>query len=379
MIIDFGAKNFFSFKEGFDISFAFGGNCPEIISQGNYLSNVLCVKGANGSGKTNILKCIDFISRFISDSFSNKPNGLLQFDPFFESKEPTEFYVSFFIKNLTYRYEAILDENKVYSEMLYRKDKREIKVFERKEDKVTFAIKEFHDLTLMPKLRKNVSLLSMAKQFEINCAKPFIDFFSGIITNVNYRGLMPDFGNFETLDEFLYEYEDYFDFVKNILIKFDPGISDIYISKTNEDGKSKYTPWFVFDINGEEDILPLDLQSSGTKSLYRQLGSYKAVLDSGSLLVLDEFDINLHPHILPHLLQMFLDPDVNSNNAQLIFTTHNTEIMDTLGRYRTYLVNKDRIESFCYRLDEIPGDILRNDRSISLPYNQGKIGGIPKV
>jgi hypothetical protein len=53
--------------------------------------------------------------------------------------------------------------------------------------------------------------------------------------------------------------------------------------------------------------------------------------------------------------------------------------MDHLGKYRTYLVNKKNNESYGYRLDEIPGDILRNDRPVSTPYRNGKIGGVPKI
>jgi hypothetical protein len=70
-----------------------------------------------------------------------------------------------------------------------------------------------------------------------------------------------------------------------------------------------------------------------------------------------------------------LDPK-QTRSRQLLFTTHNTEIMDILGRYRTYLVQKVDNESFAYRLDEVPGDILRNDRPISPAYNDGKIGAL---
>jgi AAA15 family ATPase/GTPase len=76
---------------------------------------------------------------------------------------------------------------------------------------------------------------------------------------------------------------------------------------------------------------------------------------------------------------LFDDPEKNINNAQLIFTTHNTDIMDKLGKYRVVLVNKQDNESFLYRLDEIPGDILRNDRSIIPAYKAGKIGGKPRL
>ena len=95
--------------------------------------------------------------------------------------------------------------------------------------------------------------------------------------------------------------------------------------------------------------------------------------------MLDEFDINLHPDILPLLLNLFNDEQKNPHNAQMIFSTHDTSIMDRLGKYRTYLVNKKNNESFGYRLDEIPGDILRNDRPVSTPYRNGKVGGVPKV
>lgn len=53
--------------------------------------------------------------------------------------------------------------------------------------------------------------------------------------------------------------------------------------------------------------------------------------------------------------------------------------MDYLGKYRIVLVNKENNESFLYRLDEISGDLLRNDRSISKVYENGKIGGKPRL
>ncbi|MDD3903839.1 MAG: ATP-binding protein, partial [Sphaerochaeta sp.] len=67
------------------------------------------------------------------------------------------------------------------------------------------------------------------------------------------------------------------------------------------------------------------------------------------------------------------------NNAQLIFCTHNTGVMDTLGKYRVILVNKEENESFLYRLDELPGNIVRNDRSLETIYKTGKLGGTPNL
>ncbi|HHQ6617956.1 TPA: AAA family ATPase [Serratia fonticola] len=380
MVVDFGAKNFFSFKEGFNISFQFGKNCPEHISNGEEISNLICIKGANGSGKTNVLKAIYFIADFISNSFDNKPNGYLNFDSYFLNEGDSEFYVSFVLKNIAYRYEFVLNEKEVIKEVLYRKDKREVKVFERKDNKLVYAIKDFSGLYDIPKLRKNVSVISMANQFEISSIEPIHTFFRRFISNVRYSGMLSETIELSDLNEFLHGHKEYLDFVVKMVSKFDPAIVDIFLRETEDETKNKsYTPWFVFNVNGEVKVLQFALQSSGTKSLYKQLASYKAVLDSGSFLILDEFDINLHPHILPHLLDIFIDKELNKKGAQLIFTTHNTEVLDLLGRHRTYLVNKEGTESYCYRLDEIPGDILRNDRPISPAYNQGKIGGVPTL
>ena len=113
--------------------------------------------------------------------------------------------------------------------------------------------------------------------------------------------------------------------------------------------------------------------------MYYRLSRYLFSLGSGGVLIADELDLHLHPHIMPILLELFFDTETNISNAQIIFTTHNVEILDFMGKYRTLLVNKENNESYAYRLDEIPGDIIRNDRSIIPAYNSGKIGGVPKV
>ncbi|MGA9606536.1 MAG: ATP-binding protein [Rouxiella badensis] len=379
MLVEFGAKNFFSFKEGFSVSFKLGSSCPEHISNGNEISNVMCIKGANGSGKTNVLKAINFIFGFCKDSFNSKPEVKIGFDSFFNNEDVSDFYVKFYIENTLYTYEATLTEGKIISETLFRKEKREVKVFERNENIISNVIREFDAIKSIPKLRSNASLISTAHQFQINCLEPIYDFFSDAISNVFYFG-MNDSIEIKKLTKFMHEHSDYYEFVKATVKKFDPGLHDLYLHESEAgDGEKTYTPWFVFKIDNNIKILSYSMQSSGTQSLYKQLCGYKTVLDNGALMIMDEFDINLHPHILPHLLDFFINPETNPNNAQIIFTTHNTEILDFLGRHRTCLVNKDNNESYLYRLDDIPGDILRNDRAISPAYNLGKIGGVPKI
>ena len=106
---------------------------------------------------------------------------------------------------------------------------------------------------------------------------------------------------------------------------------------------------------------------------------FKQVLDSGGVLLLDEFDNNLHPALLHWLINLFMDPEHNPHGAQIIFSSHNTNIMDVMTKYRVVVVNKEENESFLYRLDELQGSLLRNDRSIEAIYKSGKIGGTPSL
>jgi len=378
MILEYGAKNYFCFKEWITISFKLGQQCPNEISQGNEFTKILGVKGANASGKTNALKIIDFLSNFCSNSFGYKPEELIEAKSFFYSEENIEFFVEFKCNDILYRYEVELTEKKIYRETIYRTIKREVKIIERINTKLVICNKEFKKLKIL-KLRNNASLISTAHQYEIPELNEIYRFFRNINTNVYLFGLNSASPDVNTLCEYFERNKENFDFVKNLIKRYDPDIKDIKILKHEDDDPPRYFAIFLYDINSENNFLTYDNQSSGTKTLFEQLARYKYALDTGGLLVLDEFDINLHPDILPNLLSLFLDEQENKNQAQLIFTTHNTSILDFLGKYRSYLVNKEHCESYAYRLDEIPGEMLRNDRDISPIYRSGKIGGIPKL
>lgn len=381
MILEFGAKNFYSFKEGFEVSLRLGEGCPNSISNGKDYTNIMAIKGANASGKTNVLKVLSFLKEFVNNSFNQNPDFKIAFNSFFNNDESTELYIVFIENHIEYRYELIVTVDKVVSETIYRKDKRESKIIERKDNEIISKLKEFQDLEIM-KLRDNASLLSTANQYDIESTKLIYNLFSKIGINVNYFGRKDNFVDYKIATKFYFENPYFFDFVKKVLAISDTGIDTIEIEKQTdkETGKDKYFPRFKYQLENEDKhSLTFNHQSSGTKALYLQLGLYKAILDLGGILVLDEFDINLHSDLLPMLIDFFDDEEKNPNNAQLIFTTHHTDIMDKLGKYRVVLVNKDENESFLYRLDEIPGDMLRNDRSIVQKYKEGKIGGKPRL
>jgi len=380
MLLEYGFKNFLSFKEGATVSFKLDANCPQSISHGLDFTPVLCVKGANGSGKTHLLKALAFVADFASKSFAKKPEDAIHVATFFGSKDPSEFYVEFCLGDTKYRYELSVTTTEVKRETLYKTVKKRTTLFERVDAEVVSASKALDKLKTTIKVRKNASIISTARQYELKELAGVYKFFENILANVSYGGIREGSTDIGVISKFLHSKHEVFNFVKQFISECDIGISDIKIlGQDGADGEKKYFPVFFHKVGERQMPISAVTESSGTKQLFRILAHYKLMIDTGGVLIMDEFDIYLHAHILPKILDLFLDGEKNEKRAQLLFTTHNSDILNDLGRYRTYLVNKEANESFAYRLDEIPGDVLRNDRAILPVYNDGKIGGIPKL
>lgn len=379
MLLSFGFKNYFSFKEGATVSFEFDAKVPSQISRGHSVGTVLCINGANASGKTNVLRALSFIKTFATRSFDVKPDELIPLEVHFECDEPAEFFAEFTAGEYTYLYELGLTDKEVVYERIYRTKAKRIKIIERRKGRITHTTKEFERLNSM-KVRKNASVISTANQYEFKELSPIYRFFNRFASNVTYSGMQVEIDSEFEVAKVLSGNPEIFEFVKEFLRDADVGISDIEIIERKDPTKeeSDFYPVFVHG-EGKGRGITTYTESSGTRALFKNLARYRLVLMMGGVLIADEFDIHLHPHLLPKIVGLYLSQETNPERAQLIFTTHNSEIMDMLGRYRTYLVNKENNESFAYRLDEIPGDILRNDRLISPVYNEGKVGGVPKV
>jgi len=386
MIYSFGAKNYLSFREGMTVSFELNSKVPHSLSQGRKISTVLGVKGANASGKTSVLKCLAFLSNFVTSSFNREEGEDIDIDSFFRNEKPTEFFIDFECFGIRYIYELKVTNKLVLREALYKKISRRTLLFERLFNEVPKKVSELDEIDFI-KLRGNASLVSSLTRYKLK--KPNVDlfnafvFFDSISGNVHSSGVLRDtFYSPERASKVYFENPEAFDFVKSIISKSDLGISDIEIhERVSSSNEKEYFPIFLHntDCGPEEDRwLTSWEESSGTIALYAKLYLYWRVLKYGGVLVMDEFDIHCHPMLLPHIVGLFLDPSSNQKNAQFIFTAHSTDIIDVLGKYRVVLVSKERSESYCYRLDEIPGDLVRNDRPIAPLYREGKLGGVPR-
>lgn len=379
MLLRFGAKNFCSFKDWAVIDMTFNSKVPTDIKNGEDVARVMCLKGANSSGKTSALKIPALLSYICAHSFALKPDEELGIDSFFNNKEPSEFFADFRIDQIEYSYELTTTNKSILSEKIYRKDKRKTLVLSRNGTRI--ERNTLFDPKKSVSVRENASIISTANQYKILEMAGIYSFFASIASNVGYSGLQHELVDYNALSTIYNENADLFEFAKSKIMLLDPGITNITISSfTNDKNEKVYFPIFTHEYLGRTGELLHHAQSSGTKALYLYFFLFSLTLKQGGVLILDEFDINLHQDILPHLVSMFDDPATNNKKAQLIFSTHNTDVLDFMGKYRTYLFNKENGASYCYRLDEIPTDIIiRNDRPISALYKSGKIGGVPKI
>jgi len=212
-------KNFFSFKEGMEISFRLKKGCPKEISTGKNYSTILCVKGANASGKTNALKVLSFIREVCCNSFNNKPEDEFKFETYFFNKKRSSFFVEFCDNNVEYKYELELNKKQIHREALYRKKKRPIKVFERIENSVKSRIREFDEIDNI-KLRNNASIISTAYQYELPVFRKIYKFFATIILNADYStGLPKQPLSIDLITKYYYFNQEEFEFAKDIIKK----------------------------------------------------------------------------------------------------------------------------------------------------------------
>lgn len=380
MIRKFGGKNCWSFKEWCEIDFCINKNVPDEYGfKGVRVVPALLFEGANASGKTCALRILSFIASFCTNSFMLKPEDEIFFDSYFNNVNKSDFFVEFSLPDdvsTVYTYELTADKVKVYSEKL-KKNKKII--FSRKENIVEKDL-VFNFPQKIINMRSNVSFISTLFLYNIQSIMPFYFLFNNIVYDVRRFGIE----NNKDIDSVAKIYYKSPDLLKKVVDKiklFDTGIEDIEIKPAiTEDGKKTYISTFKHKTEDGTKNLELLSQSMGTMILYKRLLDFYITIEKGGLLILDELDCHLHSSILPELLTFFLDSNINHNHAQIIFTAHNSSLLDFMKKYRTYLFAKENGESFCYRIDELPNNIdLRNDRPLEPLYKAGLLGGIPHV
>jgi len=387
-------SNFYSFAEEADISLALTKKpSPSYfdidLSNGTRLNKVLAIIGPNGSGKTQMLRPIAFLSWFIAHSFLNsEPNNPIAFKPhLLKSKKPSKFEIEFYVHNEQYKYQLITTPEQVIYESLHIKTShlysyvfiRELKdgVYQYKQKGFGFPKK------LAEKIRKNVSLISAAHIHDSKYATKIVDYFNAYTYNINVSGRENYHqGDLFMSAEFFKDNPALQHKASKFLCNLDLGLSSVdlvEIEGTDEQGKAKklHLPFGTHTSSLGSFKLPFFDESSGTQSAFVLLRRILPVLEQGGVAIIDEIDNDLHPHMLPAILELFKFEHTNPHNAQILFTCHTPEILNILKKHQLYLVEKTDLLSEAWRLDQVLG--LRADDNLYAKYHSGALDAIPNL
>lgn len=397
MIHKFTIENFYSFLDKSEVSFCArkdmaSSDAYAIGNFGDKVTKIMSVSGHNASGKTNLLKALTFVSWFITDSLGHEEDEAIPIMSFAfgsKHKEPIKISVDFEIDKKIFRYLLELDKDKVlYEELQVKKTQKFTYIFKRAWDKDK---DNNYDLSLsrlgLPKelsrfIRPKTSTISVASQYGSDLSKKIVEFWDKVVTNVGEIGKgQLHLGKMFDAADFFAKNEDLKKQAEKLLTKFDVGLSGIRIDKIQgPSGREQlYIPVGLhkYDKYPKELSMPFSRESGGTQNLFSLLVPILSVLKKGGLAVLDEFDADLHPHMIPELLKLFASSATNPKNAQLFFSTHHHEIFNRLDKYQILIAEKnDYGSSEVWRLDDIK---VRKDDNYYKKYISGAYGGVPNI
>ena len=397
MLHSFGFSNFCSFKDYTEVSFEVGKHAPDNnifmkTSIGTRVPKTMVVIGPNASGKTNFLKTLSFMQFFIANSFreikEKEPIPLDMFQFSEKKKRFSKFEVIFEIKHRLYRYTLKCDRLKVVEEQLDEKINQFQYLFKRNWNGKEYDIRQQHGLGLEIKslksvLRKNASLMSTAAAIENKVLSEIVEYWRNMQTNVTRTGKSKHNNLLETA-EFFAKNKLFKTKADSILSDMDLGLNNILIKKEQvlpegkKEPESRHFPYGIHSVEGETYILPFFYESSGTQNLFILLQYILPALKTGGIVVLDELEVDLHPHMIPPIVEQFTNPQTNPYNAQLIFSSHSISILQYMDKTQVLLVEKDEnCESDIWRLDTMQG--VRRDDNLYAKYNAGAYGAVPDI
>jgi len=406
MLIEFTVGNYRSFKDKktlrMDASAAVSEHRDNLISVGKQkLLRSAVLFGANASGKSNLLRAMGVMRSNVLHSASRSSSDEIKLEPFLLTDtfihRPSHFEIIFLISDFRYRYGFEIDKQRCHSEWLFE-SKREVEkpLFIRENGDIQISKSFKEGKGLETKTKPNSLFLSICDQFNGTIAARLIAWFNKCIpTLLDYSRLYRN----NTFNLFLNEElsVEAIEFVK----KLDLGLNDIYLDIEDveaqdwEGGISKTTLIAAktkhqkFNLqnepNGEVEFDMEEAESSGTNKLFDLSGYIFSSLYNGGVLVADELDAKLHPLMTRAIVRLFNDPATNPNNAQLIFATHDSNLLSN-GNFRRdqiYFTEKDQYGATdLYSLAEFKEEgngKVRKDRSFSKDYLQGRYGAVPHI
>ncbi|MDQ0702413.1 AAA15 family ATPase/GTPase [Pseudomonas sp. W3I7] len=416
MLIQFSVKNWRSVRDeqtltmvkakGVELGEANSFN-PEVSSVGELLRTAV-IYGANAAGKTNLISALRAMKDIVLDSAKAQPGDELPLTPFLLDEEtedkPSEFEVFFVAKGIKFQYGFSATKKQIFEEWLIAyPNARPQRWFSRVWDEATGdfdwsfgAAFLGQKQTWVESTRPNALFLSTATQLNSQQLKPVLGWFkvtlrlgrvsgwspsytASLCEKEESRGKILAFLKAADLDikeidikaelASLKHFPDSFpeEMKKQMLENMKD--TQIYNIKTIHEGKQGQS--IEFDFENESD---------GTKKLFSFAGPWLDVLSKGRVLLVDELHDNLHPKLVSFLVGLFHSKETNPNNAQLIFTTHETSILnqDVFRRDQIWFCEKDRDQATrLYPLSDFSPRKGRED--LEAAYLAGRYGALPYV
>ncbi|MEG3972343.1 ATP-binding protein [Microcoleus sp. T2B6] len=402
MLIGFSVGNYKSFKETVTLSLVASSITEEDkeLDENNVfpindklsLLKSAAIYGANASGKSNIVAAINFMKWFVlNSSKETQVSDAIDIEAFRLSteteKEPSFFEIVFLLEDKTFRYGFEVNAREVVSEWLFQADDSEEKmIFERDFD--NYILDDFPEgQGISDKTRINALFLSVVAQFNGKISGKILLWFSKTLQLIS--GLQDTQYREETLESFENDRHrhDIIEFIK----KLDLGIADIQIKKYISQKTAMFGIYEVgvktvhrkYDADGKQAAIELfDIEtheSEGTNKLFALAGILLDTLRTGKILLIDELDARLHPLITRELICLFNSNETNPHNAQLIFTTHDTNLLSSKSfrKDQIWFTEKDnKGATDLYSLVEYK---VGKDASFERDYIIGKYGAIPFI
>ena len=405
-------KNFQSYKEECFVDFRVNKKTADSyfdheLEDGRKVAKVMGVFGANGSGKSNLLKPLSFLNMFVPDSFHFLAKGeAIPFEPHFSVKnENAEVEIAFLGapnatgKQQEYKYRLVHNENVVVFEELKVKTSRlYTSVFKRTFDGAEHAIKKNAEMLKglsvssadIPDNCSVISYLARKPDKRLDEDNPdghthiaqTYDLFNVLQSNLTYHQRLASVFSLEMATDLFSSEQEIYTQAKKLLMAYDLGIADINIREMTilkENGQAEQTnvPFVLHHHQNMQYELPIFKESSGTQTAYKLLASILITLDIGGIAVLDEFDNDLHPQLTAEILELFKNESTNPHHAQLIFSTHSPEMLKHLRKQHVYFTEKVDCESEAWRADEIDG--LKDRDNLYSKYISGALGAVPNI
>ncbi|MBU0945014.1 MAG: ATP-binding protein [Proteobacteria bacterium] len=417
MLIEFSVKNYRSFWESQTLSMAAGAtkelqeeNCfiPSVQELPRLLRSAV-VYGPNGGGKSNLIKALGFMKKLVLLSAKESQEGeRIALNPFLlhreGSSQASEFEVVFVEDGVRYQYGFAATNNQVTREwLLAYPGNRAQRWFERsynpkKEKEEWYFGAKFigQKKTWQKSTRPNALFLSTAVQLNSEQLKPVFNWFQKLV--VIGHGERIERGFTVTSCEVKEERNEILTFLKNAGIEVDgiiikeKNLDDVNFSSGMPDelrnffqkdlqGRSFKEVFFKHQLTNSEDsaLFPLTEESDGTQKLFAYAAPWLDLLTNGRVLVVDELDNSFHPHLVRFLLKLIHGSKSNKANGQLIFSTHDTSILDTkvLRRDQIWFMEKDDTQATqLYPLSDFHP---RKHEALEKGYLQGRFGALPYI